>query len=187
MILIAAPAVGTTDAHPLTPTATAALLIIAFTLDYFSLLPAWAQTRLVFICAVVGFRQGFNDGPLDRWTVERATDVVELALDQAKGSYIAGAIPLTIVGILVGILSIYTIGLMLPNKPFLSKKLGRFVTAGFKETGYRKLSFMTYALALPLALMAELPLGWMGDATMFVMDVYEWVGTPLPALVFGVA
>jgi hypothetical protein len=184
---LAAPAFVATKEHPLSPTGVAALLIFAFVIDYFALLPAWAQTRLTFIAAVVGFRQGFNDGPLDRWTVEQATDLVRLALDQAKGSYIAGAIPLTIVGIAVAVLSVYTIGLMLPNKPFLSKRLGRFVTASFKETGFRKVSFLTWGMALPLALLAELPMGWIGDATMFIIDFYSKIGSPIPATVFGVA
>jgi hypothetical protein len=186
VIVHAAPVFVATEEHPLSPTGVAALLIAGFVIDYFALLPAWLQTRLTFICAVVGFRQGFNDGPLDRFTVERATDIIQLALDQAKGSYIAGAVPLALVGIAVALLSIYTIGMMLPNRPFLSKRLGRFVTVSFKETGVRKISWVTWGLALPLALMAELPQGWLGDATMFAMDLYSKVGSPIPALVFGV-
>jgi len=170
----------------MSPTGVAALLIFAFLVDYFSWFPAWAQVRITFISAVTGFRQGFDGGPLDTWTVERATDVVRMALDQAKGSYIAGAIPLQIVGIAVGALSIYTLGLMLPAK--LSKKLGRFVTAAFKETGFRKVSWPIWALALPLGLLAELPQGWMGLVTTFTVDdVYAFVGAPIPKIVFGVA
>jgi hypothetical protein len=184
MILAAAAPAGVE--RVMSPTAVAALLIFGFVIDYFALGPAWLQVRLTFISAVVGFRQGFDAGPLDTWTVEKATDVVKMALAQAEGSYIAGAIPLSIVAIAVGGLSIYTIGLMLPAK--LSKKLGRFVTVAFKETGVRKISWAVWGMALPLALLAELPQGWLGLLTTFTVDeLYAFVGAPIPKLIFGVA
>lgn len=170
----------------MSPTGVAALLVFAFVMDYFALGPAWLQVRVTFIAAVTAIRQGFDAGPLDTWTVEKATDVVKMALDQAKGSYIAGAIPLSIVGIAVGVLSLYTIGLMLPAK--LSAKLGRFVTAAFKETGRRKVTWGLWGMAVPLALLAELPQGWMGLLTTFTVDeIYAFIGAPIPKLVFGVA
>ncbi|KHD77960.1 hypothetical protein MB27_07470 [Actinoplanes utahensis] len=42
-------------------------------------------------------------------------------------------------------------------------------------------------IAGAIGLMAELPLGRIGDATMAVMGLYSRVGSPIPALVFGVA
>lgn len=181
----AAPAPAGVD-RVMTPTGVAALLIFGFVIDYFAIGPAWLQVRLTFIAAVTGFRQGFDAGPLDTWTVEKATEVIRLALDQAKGSYIAGAIPLSIVGIAVGVLSLYTLGLMLPAK--LSRRLGRFVTAAFKETGIRKISWPVWGMALPLGLLAELPQGWIGAITTFSVDsVYVFVGAPIPSLIFGVA
>lgn len=180
----AAPAPTVVD-HVMSPTAVAALLIFGFIIDYFAIGPAWLQVRLTFISAVTGFRQGFDGGPLDQWTVEKATGVVQIALDQAKGSYIAGAIPIYIVGIGVGVLSLYTLGLMLPTK--MSRRLGRFVTAAWKETGLRKISWSVWGLALPLALLAELPQGWMGMITTFTVDdLYVMIGAPIPSLVFGV-
>jgi hypothetical protein len=170
----------------LSPTGVAALLIFAFIIDYFAVGPAWLQTRLTFIAAVTGFRQGFDAGPLDTWTVEKGQAVIQMALDQAEGSYIAGAVPLSILGIGVGILSVYTIGCMVPVKA--SKKLGRIATVTFKETGIRKITWPVWILALPLALLAELPHGWMGLATTFMVDnIYAFVGAPIPELVFGVA
>lgn len=184
-VALAAPAPAGVE-RVMSPTGVAALLIFGFVIDYFAIGPAWLQVRLTFIAAVTGFRQGFDAGPLDTWTVEKATEVIRIALDQAKGSYIAGAIPLTIVGIAVGVLSLYTLGLMLPTK--LSKKLGRFVTAAFKETGIRKVSWPVWGMALPLALLAELPQGWIGLITTFTVDdIYTWVGSPIPRLIFGVA
>lgn len=186
MIIIAAAAAPAGVERVLSPTGVAALLIFAFIIDYFAVGPAWFQTRLTFIAAVTGFRQGFDAGPLDRWTVDRAEAVVQMALDQAKGSYIAGAVPLSIVGILVGILSIYTVGCMVPVKA--SKRLGRVATLAFKETGLRKVTWTVWGLALPLALLAELPHGWMGVVTTFTVDdIYAFVGAPIPRLVFGVA
>lgn len=188
VLAAAAPAVPAGVERVMTPTGVAALLVFGFIIDYFSIGPAWLQVRLTFIAAVTGFRQGFDAGPLDTWTVERGIDVIRIALDQAKGSYIAGAVPLSLLGVAVGVLSIYTLGLMLPAKPAkLVKILGRFITTGFKETGFRKVSWIVWGLALPLALLAELPQGWIGWVTTFAVDgIYAAIGSPVPKAIFGV-
>lgn len=182
MILAAAPANPTAD-HSLSPTATAVLLVIAFVIDFFAIFPAWLQTRLTFVCVVVAVRQGFDDSPLDKWTVDRASGLIQSLLDQAKGAYIAGASANTLVGCAVGVLSIYTVGCMLPVK--WSKRAGRIATAQFKETPLRKINGSVWLLAIPLGLLADMPEGWMGMLTSFCMAIYSTVATPLPGLIFG--
>lgn len=169
----------------MSPTATAVLFIIAFVIDYFAIGPAWLQTRLVFMAVVTAVRVGFDDSPLDKWTVDKAAEVIQAALDQAEGAYIAGASANFLVGCAVGILSIWTLGCMLPLKA--SKRFGRIATAQFKESGLRKMTWMVWALAVPLGLLADLPEGWIGTMTEFCLDCYSVVTSPLPSLVFGAA
>ncbi len=182
MILAAAPVAPTAD-HTLSPTATAVLLVIAFIIDYFAIGPAWLNTRLTFICAVVAVRQGFDDSPLDKWTVDKASEVIQTILDQAKGSYIAGASAATLVGCVVGVLVIWAIGCMLPLKS--SKKLGRIATAQFKETPLRKINPTVWALAIPVGLLADMPVGWIGTMSSLFMSFCSMIASPLPGLIFG--
>lgn len=182
MILAAAPANPTAD-HTLSPTGTAVLLVIAFVVDFFAIGPAWLQTRLTFICIVVAIRQGFDDSPLDKWTVDKASEVIQTMLDQAKGAYIAGASAATLVGCAVGVLLIYAIGCMLPVK--WSKKAGRIATAQFKETPLRKINPSVWLLAVPVGLLADMPEGWIGTLSGLFMSFCSMVATPLPSLVFG--
>lgn len=167
----------------MSPTATAVLFIVAFIADYLSIGPAWLQTRLVFAAVVTAVHVGFNDSPLDKWTVDNATNVIQAGLDSAHGAYIAAASANVIVGCLVGILSIWTIGCMLPLKS--SKKLGRFATLQFKESGVRKMTGMVWALAIPLGLLGDMPAGWIGALTNGCLSLYSWVCSPLPSLIFG--
>jgi hypothetical protein len=184
VILAAAPSPANPVAdHSLSPTATAVLIVIAFIIDYFAFLPAFLQTRLTFMCVAVGVRQGFDDSPLDKWTVDNASGLIQSLLDQAKGSYIAGASATVLVGCVVGALSIWTLGCMLPGK--WSQKLGRFSTAKFKESGLRKMTWQVWLLAIPLGLLADMPEGWMGWLTDASMNIYSLITTPLPSLIFG--
>lgn len=169
--------------HSMSPTATAVLLIIAFLLDYLNIFPSWAQLRLTFAAVVTAVHVGFDDSPLDKWTVDKASELIQAALDQAKGAWIAGASANVIVGCLVGILSLWTLGCMLPLK--WSKRLGRITTLQFKESPIRKLSPMVWGLAIPLGLLADMPAGWIGVLTSFCLEVYSWVTSPLPSLIFG--
>lgn len=182
MILAAAPANPTAD-HTLSPTATAVLFIIAFIIDWFAIGPAWLQTRLTFACVLIAVRQGFDDSPLDKWTVDNAAGAIQVALDQAKGAYVAGASAEFLVGCAVGVLTIWAVGCLMPVK--WSKKAGRIATAQFKETPLRKMNPQVWLMAVPLGLLADLPAGWMGWLSMGLVHVCSIVASPLPGLVFG--
>lgn len=183
MLLAAGPPANPTADHTLSPTATAVLFVVAFVIDYFAVGPAWLQTRLTFICVVIAVRQGFDDSPLDKWTVDKASSLIQAALDQAKGAYIAGASANVIVGCVVGILSIYTVGCMVPAR--WSRRAGRIATAQFRETGLRRINTSVWLLAVPLGLLADMPQGWIGTLTSACMSFYSAVASPLPSLVFG--
>lgn len=169
----------------MSPTGVAILIVIAFAVDYFSVGPAWLQTRLVFMCVVTAVRQGFDDSPLDDWTVDQASGIIQKGLDAAKGAYIAGASANAIVGAIVGILFIYTLGCMIPVK--WSKIFGRLSTAQFKETAIRKMSMPVWALAVPLGLLADMPTGTVGSITVFAVDLYASFTSFLPSVLFGVS
>lgn len=170
----------------MSPTATAVLFIIAFIIDFFAIGPAWLQTRLVFMCVVTAVRVGFDDSPLDKWTVDNAAGIIQTGLDQAKGAYVAEASAAAIVGVLVGGLALWAIGAMLPLKA--SKKLGRIATIQFKETGLRKMTAPVWGLAIPLGLLEDLvPDSWISTAIDFFLGICSFVASPLPRLVFGAA
>lgn len=186
MILLAAPPnpiTNSTADHSLSPTATAVLFVIGFIIDYFAVFPAWLQTRLTFACVLVAVRQGFDDSPLDKWTVDNASNAIQQALNLAKGAYIAGASAQFLVGCGVGVLAIWSVGCLLPVK--WSKKAGRIATAQFKETPLRKMTPQVWLMAVPLGLLADLPAGWIGWLTMGLLHVCSIVATPLPMLIFG--
>lgn len=171
--------------HVLSPTGTAVLLVLGFAIDYFAVFPAWMQTRLLFAIVATVAREGFDGSSLDRATVQHASSLIQSGLDATDGAYIAGASAQAIVGCLVGLLSIYSVGCMLPVQ--VAKKTGRLATATFKETGLRKLNFPVWGMAFALGLLADLPVGWMGSITQFCLGLYTTVTAPLPSLVFGVS
>lgn len=181
----AVPTVAVKGPHQLSPTGVAVVIIIAFLIDYLSVLAAAVQTRLVFMCVCVAVREGFNNSPLDKWTVDKASGIIQSLLDQAKGAYIAGASAQTLVGCAVGALWVYALGCMLPVK--WSKKFGRLSTAQFKETGFRKMNWQIWAIAVPCGMLADMPVGWIGDLCRGAMTFFAMVVDLLPGLIFGVS
>lgn len=169
--------------HILSPTAVAALVVIAWIVDFFSVGPAWVQTRLVFATVVTFVRQGFDDSPLDKWTVDKAAELIQSLLNQAHGSYIAGAAADMIVGFIIFGLFIFCLGCMLPVK--WAKKTGRFSTLQFKETGLRKMNWQIWGMAVPLGLLADLPNGFAGTMCDVFVNLCVFTTGPIPALLFG--
>lgn len=168
----------------LSPTGCAVLIVIAFLLDFLTILPAWLQVRLTFASVVTAVRAGFDDSPLDKWTVDKASGAIQMALDQAKGAYIAGASAAVLTGCLVGVLAIYCIGCMLPVK--WSKKAGRLATLQWKETPIRNVSPQLWVAAILLGLLADLPPdGWMATCIDAFVGACRVVAAPLPHLIFG--
>lgn len=171
--------------HTMSPTAVAVLLLLALVVDYMSVGPGSIRDRLAFLLALPAIRQGFNDSPLDKWTVDAASGAIERLLDTTGTAYIAGASVNAVLGAAVGILAIYTVGCLLPVKA--SKRLGRFATLTFPQSGIYRLNTRLWICAILLGLMSDLPGGAVGAITSWAVDVLADEVAFLPAFLFGAA
>ncbi|MEK8108636.1 hypothetical protein NKG94_34370 [Micromonospora sp. M12] len=103
--------------HTMSPTAVAVLLLLALVVDYMSVGPNSLRDRLAFLLAVPAVREGFNDSPLDKWTVGAATGAIEKLLDTTGGAYIAGASVNAVLGPLSGCWSFTQSGAYCRSRP----------------------------------------------------------------------
>lgn len=169
----------------MSPTAVAILLLLALVVDYMSVGPNSIRDRVAFLLAVPAVREGFNGSPLDRWTVDALTGVIEELLDQTGGAYIAGASVNAVLGAAVGCLVIYTVGCLLPVKA--SKRLGRFAALTFPTSAAGRVNAKLWICAVLLGLLSDLPGGAVGNVTDWAVDLLADIVSPLPAWLFGAA
>ncbi|SCL31864.1 hypothetical protein GA0070616_4346 [Micromonospora nigra] len=167
----------------MSPTAVCIVLLLALVVDYMSIGPNSIRDRIAFLLAVSAVREGFNESPLDEWTVERLRDIIQTLLDATGGARIAGASINLLIGAMVGLLWIYVIGCMLPVK--LGKRLGRFATIQFRASPLYRLNLPLWIAAILLGLMSDLPGGVVGDITRTLLDIVTALVAPLPAWLFG--
>jgi hypothetical protein len=167
----------------LSPTAVASLVVLAFIIDFFSVGPAAFQTRATFILVATFMRQGFDDSPLDKWTVDKAAQLIQSGLDQAGPAWIAGASANAIVGFIVGALFIFCLGNMLPQK--WSRRTGRMATMQWKETQLRKMNPPVWIAAAAFGMLSDLPDGLIGIMCDAFSNLCLFVAGPAPALIFG--
>jgi hypothetical protein len=172
-------------AHTMSPTAVAILLLLALVVDYMSVGPNSLRDRLAFVMAVPAIREGFNGSPLDQKTVTALGGLIQRLLDSTGGAYVAGASVNAVLGAGVGILWIYVVGCMLPTKA--SKRLGRFATLAWPQSGLYRLNGRLWIAAVILGLMSDLPGGTVGDLTRGSVDFVTALVAPLPAFLFGAA
>lgn len=170
--------------HTMSPTGVAVLLLLALVVDYMSIGPNSMRDRLAFLIALPAVREGFDDSPLDKWTVDALGQLIDTLLKMTKGAYIAGASLNVIVGAAVGIFFIYTIGALLPDK--FSAKLGRFATLSFPTSPMKRINVKLWLCAIFLGMLADLPRGLVGDALTMFVDVLVSVAALIPAALFGV-
>lgn len=170
--------------HTMTPTGVACLLLLALVVDYMSIGPNSWRDRLAFLIALPVVREGFDDSPLDRWTVDALGDLIDTLLKMADGAYIAGASINALIGAAVSILFLYTIGALLPDK--LSTKLGRFATLSFPTSPMKRINIKLWICAIFLGMLADLPRGLVGDVLTMFIDALVSVTALLPELLFGV-
>ncbi|MFC6017199.1 hypothetical protein ACFP2T_13405 [Plantactinospora solaniradicis] len=169
----------------MSPTAVAVLLLLALVVDYMSVGPNSLRDRLAFLMAVPAVREGFNDSPLDRWTVDSLTGLIEGLLDKTGSAYIAGASVNAVLGAAVGCLFLYTVGCLLPVKA--SKRLGRFAALTFPASSAGRLNTKLWICAVLLGLLSDLPGGAVGDVTVWSIDLLTNLVSPLPEWLFGAA
>jgi hypothetical protein len=167
----------------MSPTATAMVLLLALVVDWMSVGPNSIRDRLAFLLAVPAIREGFNGSPLDGWTVDTLRQLVQSLLDATKGAYIAGASINLLLGGLVGILWLYTVGCLLPMKA--SKKLGRFATLTFPQSAMHRLNGRLWIAAILLGMLADLPRGIVGELTLGSVDFMTGIVAPIPTMLFG--
>jgi hypothetical protein len=169
--------------HTMSPTGVAILLLLALVVDYTSFGPNSIRDRLAFLMGVVAIRQGFNGSPLDQWTVGALTGGIEALKDMAGGAYIAGAATQLVLSALVGILAIYTIGVLLPVKA--QARLGKFATLSFKDSPMNRINWQLWTMALLLGLLADLPGGAVGGLVNTGISALTEIFQPLPNFLFG--
>jgi hypothetical protein len=171
--------------HYMSPTAVCILLLLALVVDWMSVGPNSIRDRLAFFLSLAAVREGFNGSALDQWTVGLLGQFIQTLLDSTGRAYIAGASISGVVGVVIGILWIYTIGCLLPVKA--SKKLGRFATLAFQQSPLHRLNIQLWVMAFALGMMADLPQGAVGDMTEASVDFVTAIVSPLPEFLFGSA
>ncbi len=169
----------------MTPTSVLIILMLAFVIDYMSVGPDSLRDRIAFLMALAGFRDGFNDSPLDAWTVGRLSDGIGWLLDQTGGAYIAGASINTTIGAGVGVLAIWTIGCLMPDR--FAGKLGRWATLSFPRAAVYRINWKLWVIALLLGMLADLGRGVVGTAVETVVVWLTYFVSPVPIVLFGAA
>lgn len=169
--------------HVMSPTAVAVLLLLALVVDWMSVGPNSIRDRLAFLLALPAIREGFNGSPLDAWTVGALSRLIDTLKHMAGGAYIAGAVTSVVVAGAVGVLGIYTIGALMPEK--FSTKLGRFAAISFPQSPLHRLNTKLWVCAILLGLLADLPRGLVGGILSGGIAALVEVVQPLPNLLFG--
>lgn len=168
----------------LSPTGVCVMIILAFVVDYLSVGPNSLRDRIAFIFALVALHDGFDGSPLDQWTVETLGGLIQQLLDMTDGAYIAGASVNAVIGCAVGILWIYTIGALLPEK---TPRLGRFVAISFPTSAQYRINTKLWACALALSMLSDLPQGFIGTVTRGLFTIAAAIVGPIPEFLFGAA
>jgi hypothetical protein len=171
--------------HLMTPTATALLLILAFTFDYMSIGPNSLRDRIAFLLAVPAIREGFNGSPIDQWTVTVLSNCIDAVKHTLNGAYIAGAVTAYILSALVFFVAVYAVGALAPNK--WAKPLGRLAGLKFPTSGIYRINWKLWACAAVLGLMSDLLRGWAGYLVIGGVDFLASITAGLPMLIFGVS
>lgn len=171
--------------HVMSPTGVAVLLMLALVVDYMSVGPNSIRDRLAFLLALPAIREGFNGSPLDQWTVQALSSGINALKSMASGAYIAGAITSVVLSALVGVLAIYTVGCLLPDK--LANKLGRFAAISFPQSALHRINYKMWGCALLLGMLADLPNGLVGSILRAGINIVAGVDTAIPYAMFGVS
>lgn len=169
----------------MTPTSVFIVLMLALVIDYMSVGPDSLRDRIAFLLALAGFRDGFNGSPLDRWTVGMLRDGIQWLLDQTNGAYIAGASINVVIGASVGVLAVYAVGCVLPDR--FSGKLGRWAALSFPKAGVYRINYKLWGVAFLLGILADLGRGMIGEATNTTVVALTYFVSPIPLALFGSA
>lgn len=167
----------------MTPTSVFIVLMLAFVIDYMSIGKDSLRDRLAFLLAIAGFRDGFDGSPADKWTVGKLSDGIEWLLDQTNGAYIAGTSINIAIGAGVGVLAIYAVGCLLPNKA--SARVGRWATLNFPKSSAGRINWKLWLIAFLLGVLADLGRGLVGELTEGAVVALTTIVAPIPIMLFG--
>lgn len=171
--------------HLLSPTGVAVLLLLALVVDYLSVGPDSIRDRLAFFLALPAIYEGFNGSPLDMWTVEKLTGVIQAGLDMTGTAYIAAASASVVLGAGIAIYAIYTVGVLLPTK--LSSKMGRFAAMSWPQSGIHRLNWQLWLAAILLGMLCDLPTGMVGNILRWCIQALVGLVSVVPNWLFGVS
>lgn len=172
--------------HVMSPTGVAVLLLLALVVDYMSIGPNSLRDRIAFLLGLPAIREGFNGGPLDRWTVDKLSKGIDAMKHAAGNSYIAGAATSVLLSAAVGILAIYTVGALLPDHSKFTKRLGSFATIKFPTSPQYRMNWRLWLCAALLGMLADLPQGAVGSLLRSAVDGLTSIVAILPNFLFGV-
>lgn len=167
----------------MTPTSVFIVLVLAFVVDYMSVGPDSLRDRAAFLLALAGFRDGFDGSPADAWTVGKLSDGIGWLLDQTNGAYIAGTSINIAIGAGVGVLAIYAVGCLVPDR--FSKKAGRWAALHFPTSAARRINWKLWVMAFLLGVLADLGRGLVGEMTEGAAVMLTSLVAPIPILLFG--
>ena len=171
--------------HYLSPAGVAAMLILAFVIDYLSIGPNSIRDKIAFLIALPMLRMGFDGGPLDVWTVQALSSAIEAAKAAGGSAYIAGAATHLVLSVLVACLAIYATGAILPSKA--SGRLGAFAQLSLPSTAQWRINWKLWAIALTLGMLADLAGGVIGTIVDNVIGALAKIVSILPGVLFGVS
>lgn len=179
----------------MSPTGVFALILTALVVDWMSVGPNSVRDRLAFLLALPATRVGWDDSPLDRWTVQMLTTWIDEA-KRTGNSTLAQASTSMVLGVLVAILAVYCVGCLLPDKA--SATLGDFAhhsfskgagggprVPGARASKYR-LNTRLWLCAIFLGMLADIPGGLVGTILRAFIDADTKIVAPIPNFLFGV-
>lgn len=183
----------------MSPTGIFAVLLLALVIDGMSIGSEAIRDRIAFCLGLAAIREGWDGSPVDTYTVAMLTAWIEEAKKTGNAT-LAQASTAALLGILVGLLAIYCVGVLMPAK--WSAKAGQFATLSFRKggggaarvgppgagTGGKfRLNGRLWLCAYLLGLMAELPSGIIGSLVLGAVTGLVNVVAPLPNVLFGVS
>jgi hypothetical protein len=171
--------------HAMSPTGVAVLLLLALVVDYLSVGPNSIRDRIAFFLGLAAIRQGFNGSPLDNWTVGFLSGAINQLKGMTGSAYIAGAVTSALIGAGVGVLAIYTVGALMPNKAV--KYFGRFAAIKFPSSGLHRINYKLWLCAALLGMLADLAGGGVGQLVTAAIDMDVSLCASIPFTLFGVS
>lgn len=171
--------------HTMSPTGVAVLFLLGLVVDYMSIGPNSIRDRIAFFMYLAAFRQGFNGSPLDNWTVGFLSGLINQLKGMTGSAYVAGALTSVLIGAGIGVLAIYTVGALMPNKA--AKYLGRFASIKFPTSGLHRINYKLLVCAALLGMLGDLAGGTVGHLVTTAIDMDVSLCASIPFSLFGVS